>query len=118
MCDTCTCTYVCMLHTSYICMCVQYMYVYIYFFLAIVCEEDSCGENEVCKNTPTGFVCQCDTGYERDEDVCSKLSIVGYIHICISSWLCMHTHVYMYIHFEYVSWYVRTYTYITYCIYI
>lgn len=89
-CDIRTCMYICMMHAYIIHMYVQYMQIHMcisalfFVFLAIVCEEDSCGDNEVCKNTPTGFVCQCDIGYERDEDVCSKLSRVG--STCINSW--------------------------------
>ena len=43
-------------------------------FTAIVCEENSCGENEVCIDTAQGYVCQCESGYKKYQpNNCSKL---------------------------------------------
>lgn len=54
------------------CMCI----IHIFISTALICEIDTCSQNEVCVDTDVGYLCPCDAGYERDEDdVCSKLSI-------------------------------------------
>ena len=46
-------------------------------FTAILCEGDTCGENEICMDTAQGYVCPCENGYKKyQQNVCSKSSII------------------------------------------
>ena len=52
---------------------------FIMLFTALVCENDTCSENEVCVDTETGYLCPCDAGYKRDNDgPCCKLPLLTF----------------------------------------
>ena len=51
-----------------------------------VCEADTCDLNEVCQETELGYVCLCDTGYEKDDqDICSESAFSSHTILVIDT---------------------------------
>ena len=68
-----------------------------------VCEADTCDLNEVCQETEVGYMCLCDTGYERDnQDICSESAFSSHTILAIDTKCSIGTYIrgykiYMYI---------------------